>query len=381
MKKICMITTSDIDYDNRILNEAESLSRKYQVVILARQYSHGIIVKPKIFQIKRIDFKHLPIYKLNIFSSLFALMKAAWQTETDIYHAHDLDGLLCAMPAALLHRKTLIYDSHEVWSEIFPFSNLGALRWLFKPLEKFLMFKVKTGLTVNQVIANFLSKKYHKEFIAIYNTPKKDIQAKAPFSLRKKFPRKKIILQLGIVDEGRGLEQMIKAVKFLPQNYLVVFLGRGKLENQIKKMAEDLKLEKQVYVLPRVAPDEVVSTIKEVDLGLALTQKISLSYYYSSPNKLFQYIAAEVPILGSNFPEYKKIILQNNIGEVVNPANSKLIAQKIIKMLKPTAQKKYRRNLAGLSQAKYNWTIEEEKLLKFYRLLDSNRGNFTKVKL
>lgn len=374
--KICMVTTSDIDYDNRILNEAESLSKKYQVIILVREYSHGIGVKPKLFKIQRIGYQKWPIYKLNIFSSLFSLMLAAFRTETDIYHAHDLDGLLCAMPAALIHGKTLIYDSHEVWSEIFPFSNLGALRWVFKPLEKILMPKVKAGLTVNQVIADFLSKKYHKEFIAIYNTPKKNVQAKAPFSLRKKFPGKKIILQLGIVDEGRGLEQMIKAVKFLPQNYLVIFLGRGKLESQIKKMAKDLKLEKQIYVLPRVAPDEVVSTIKEVDLGLALTQKISLSYYYSSPNKLFQYIAAKVPILGSNFPEYKKIILQNNIGEVVNPANSKQIAQKIKKMLKTKNQKKYRRNLVGLAKTKYNWSIEETKLIKFYGLFDNNRGIF-----
>lgn len=366
IKKICMLTTSDIDYDSRILNEAETLAKKYQVLILARKYNHSPIVKHRYFRIKRVDYWKWPIYKFNIFSSLYTLAKIAFKENPDVYHAHDLDGLLCAMPAALFKRKILVYDSHEVWSEIFPFSNLGALRWLFKPLEKMLMFKVKAGLTVNQVIADFLSKKYRKKFIAIYNTPKKDVQVKAPFSLREKFSRKKIILQLGIVDEGRGLEQMIKAVKFLPQNYIVIFLGRGKLENQIKKMAKDLKLDKQIYILPRVAPDEIVNTICEADIGLALTQKISLSYYYSSPNKLFQYITAHVPILGSNFPEYKKIIVQNKIGEVVDPSKPKLIAQKIIIMLKASNLKKYRRNLVGLSEKKYNWSIEGKKLLEFY---------------
>lgn len=367
-----MLTTSDIDYDSRILNEAETLAQKYQVTILCRKYPHRPTINPKSFQIQRIDYWKLPFYQLNIFSSLYALMKASWKENPDVYHAHDLDGLLCAFPAALITRKILVYDSHEIWSEIYPFSNLGALRWLFKPLEKLLILKVKAGITVNQNIADFLNKKYHKSFIALYNCPPRVKQSKAPFSLKKIFPNKKIILQLGIVDEGRGLEQMIRAVKFLPNNYVVVFLGKGKLEDQIKKMAKKLNLENQIRVLPRVAPNEVVATIKEADLGLALTQKISLSYYYSSPNKLFQYIAAEVPILGSNFPEYKKIIVQNKIGEVVDPSKSKLIARKILIMLKASNLKRYHRSLVGLSGKKYNWTIESKKLLSFYQNLKTN---------
>lgn len=366
--KICMVTTSEIFYDNRILNEAETLSKKYEVTILARKYPRQKI-RGYNFKVKLIGYFELPIFQLNIFSSLFSLMKAAFKEKVDIYHAHDLDGLLCALPAAVVRRKILVYDSHEVWSEIFPFSNLGALRGTFKPLEKLLMFKVTSGITVNQTIADFLQRKYHKKFIAVYNIPSRNALAKAPFSFRKMFPEKKIILQLGIVDEGRGLEQMIRATRFLPKNFVVVFLGQGKLENQIKNMAQELQLEKQIQVLSRVAPDEVIATIKEVDLGLALTQKISLSYYYSSPNKLFQYIAAKVPILGSNFPEYKKIILKNGIGEVVDPSQPKLIAQKIIEMTKAINQKKYRHNLVGLAKTKYNWSIEEKKLIEFYQNL------------
>ena len=56
MKKICMVTTSDIDYDSRILNEAESLSKDYRIVILSRKYPHQNIIKPRYFQIKRIAY-------------------------------------------------------------------------------------------------------------------------------------------------------------------------------------------------------------------------------------------------------------------------------------------------------------------------------------
>lgn len=364
--KICMLTTSDIDFDSRILNEAETLSKRYELTILARHYSHRPLARPQSFKIKRIKFPTFKIYQLNIFSSLFALAKAAWQEKAAIYHAHDLDGLLCAFPTALLRGKILIYDSHEVWSEIFPFSNLGLLRRFFKPLERFLMLKVKAGITVNQAIADFLASKYGKNFLALYNLPLLKKEKVARVSLKKLFPGRKIILQLGIVDEGRGLEQIMAAAKLLPKGLIIVFLGKGKLEKKIFRLIRESHLEDKVFILPRVAPEEVVSAIGDVDLGLALTQKISLSYYYSSPNKLFQYLAAEIPILGSNFPEYKKIILANRIGEVVDPAEPKLIGQKIIFMLGRKQQEKYRRNLVGLAKAKYNWSVEEGKLLSFY---------------
>ena len=92
-------------------------------------------------------------------------MKMAFKENPDIYHAHDLDGLLCAFPATLIKRKILIYDSHELWSDTFPFANLRGIRWLLPLLEKLLIWRVKAGITVNQSLSKYLSPKYGKKFI------------------------------------------------------------------------------------------------------------------------------------------------------------------------------------------------------------------------
>ncbi|MEK7142616.1 MAG: glycosyltransferase [Patescibacteria group bacterium] len=368
MKKICMLTTSEIYHDSRILNEAETLTSKYQITILARKYPEQKPAPKFPFEIKIIGFANFKSFKLNIFSSLMSLAKAAFRENPDVFHAHDLDGLLCAFPAALIKRKILVYDSHELWSESYPFENLRGIKWLLPILERILIWKVKAGITVNQSIADYLEKKYHKQFIVLYNFPH-FLNKPADFVLKKRFPGEIIILHLGAADEGRGLEQILKAAKYLSSRYKIVFLGGGKTEKQIKKLATKLKLGEKTVFLPPVQPEKIVPTIHGADLGLALTEKKSLSYYLSLPNKIFYYIAAEMPVLGSNFPEFKKIIIKDKVGETVDPSKPQVIAQKIIRMTKEQNRQKYRGNLQGLAAKKYNWQIQCQTLVSFYQKL------------
>lgn len=366
-KKICMITTSNLAFDTRILNEAEVLAKDHDLTILTRKYSQNGIFKKRPFKVFQIDYLKPPIFILRILASLFSLTKAAFNQNPDIFHAHDLDGLLCAFLPALLKRKILIYDSHELWSELYPFSHIKGIRWLIKPLEKIAMTKVSQGITVNESIAKFLAKKYHREFLVLRNCMPVERKRKRSLYLREQFKDKIIILHLGSTGEGRGAEQIFKAASLLPVDFAVVFVGANKREKELRGMIEKLGLEKKIFLIPAVSPEEIVSVASEADLGLVLTQNISLSYYYSLPNKLFQYIAAEVPVLASNFPEYRKNILQNGIGEIVDPSHFYLISQKIIEMVKLKNQKRYRQNLRGLVKRKYNWEIESKKLLSFYK--------------
>lgn len=365
MTKICMLTTSRIEHDSRILNEAETLARDYNVTILARAYQKQKL-KNWPFKIKLIKFRKIPLGQLNIFSSLFSLISAALKEEADIYHAHDLDGLLCCFGAALLRRKTLIYDSHEFWSSTYPFSNLRGIHWLIPILEKILIFKIKAGITVNESIARLLEKKYHKKFLALYNYPKWT-EKKRSYSIKRKFPTKKIVLHLGADLEGRGFEQMIMAAKFLPENIIILFIRGGKIEGKLNDLIRREEAQDKIAILPPVLPDQIIPTISEADMALIMTQKISLSYYYSTPNKIFQYIKAKIPILASNFPEMKKIILPDKIGEVVDPSKPREIAKGIIKII--NNKEKYKNNLEKIAVQKYDWESEGQKLLNFYERL------------
>ena len=100
---------------------------------------------------------------------------------------------------------------------------------------------------------------------------------------------------------------------------------------------------------------------------MALTQKQSLSYYYSLPNKIFQYLRASIPILGSNFPEFEKIIMKEGIGEVISPSNPEKIAFKIKEMTEKPNFQKYHHRLKGLAKKKYNWQNQSQTLVRFYQ--------------
>ena len=361
--KICMLTTSDIRFDSRILNEAYSLSKKYHLTIISRV--EKIEKAPKYpFKVRFVSLPKLGLHQLNVIGSLFKLTCQAFQVNPQIYHAHDLDGLLCALLPALVKRKKLVYDSHELWTGLYNYKHLKGLQWLLPVLERFATRFVEKGITVNQTIAAILKKKYQKEFVVLQNVSKYQ-KIKKNLLLQKQFPGEILVLHIGTGHKGRGGQNMIKALKYLPTDISLVFLGSE--EDWLMNFAKELGLEKRVHFLQPVPPNEVVSVATSADLGLSLTENLAPSFYYSLPNKIFQYIAAGVPVLGSNFPEFKKVILENKIGEVVNPQYPQAIAKKIKIMLEPEKQKKYRVNLLGLAKNKYNWALEEKKLFSLYQ--------------
>lgn len=366
--KICMVTTSDLGHDNRILNEANTLALGFDITVLWREYKTDEKLNNIKYKSKMVSYRHFRFFLINILSSFWSITKAAFKENPDVYHTHDLDGLLCVFLPALIKRKTLVYDSHELWSDLPQHNNLKGIHWFLPLLERFLMLKVKYGITVNDSLAKYLEKKYHKPFLSLYNYPDISHRKASPYNLKKLYPGKKILLYLGNTLGGRGVEEVILSLKYLPVNIILVIVSNSS-NIVLKKIADEEGLSKRVYFLPAVMPNQIILTTTQTDIGLALTQNNSPSYYYSSPNKLFQYMAAEIPVLGSNFPEFKKFILKNNIGLVVSPNQPRMIAKKIIEMVKTQNQEKYRRNLIDLTKQEYSWEKESQKLIKFYENL------------
>jgi len=358
-----MVTTSNLDYDTRILSELKTMAPFYDITIITPGY-----YKPS----KKLPFKiKVSAYKFSKkinkdfarVANLTAIIRTARRENADIYHAHDLPGLWCAILAIGSRKKVLIYDSHELWSDVNLFGVWRALCWPFRLLEKILASRVTAIITVNDSIKSILEKKYHKPTLSIYNYP----LVKAAITLPAKLKTdKKIILYIGAFRKGRGLINVLQAAKQLDDSFQFIFIGYGRKEQEIRSTIKTLNLEKKVFVKPPLQPDELVQVIRKAHVGLCLIENTSLSYFYSSPNKLFQYIAAEIPILASDFPEQKKVVQENKIGEVVDPAEVSQIVQKIKLMTKRAQQVYYRRHLKGLAAQKYDWRSEEESLIKFY---------------
>lgn len=336
-----MASIRDLTYDSRVKNESETLEKIYDIKLIT----------PKSYQ--------------SIISGLWKMFSASWG-DFDAYHAHDIEALFCLYPAALVRRKILVYDSHEIWTRLHAFSNLKKIQWLFNLIEKIGVKKARLVITVNQSVAHYLKKRYHKPTVAIYNYPKKENVHSS--SLKKRYPGKKLIIYVGGFNEGRGLEETIEAAKFLPNDILIIFMGYGNWQGRIEDLIKKENLQKKVLILKPVPPEKVIGFIRGADLGLCLIQKTSLSYYYSSPNKIYQYVAAEIPILGSDFPEISAVVKKYQVGVVIEPNNPKMIAKKIIWMLESKRKQKYQNNLKNIKN-KFTWEEEEKKLVKIYEKL------------
>lgn len=371
-----MITTSDINFDSRIINEAKTLSKRYQITIISRKFSSKPIYLNKNIIFKKIAYKKYSINFLTLINYFWKISRAVFKESPDYFHSHDLDGLLLGFMPAIFKRKILIYDSHELWSKLPSHVNLKGIKWLLHPLEKIAMLKVKSGITVNDSIANVLHKKYHKQFLTLRNLPSIKLKLQGKSIFKKVLKDQKNLLFLGRPAKWRGAEQIIEAMKLLPQYYCLYFLGCSKLDKGLNQKILKYNLKKQVILLEALEPRSLINKIRGADIGIALTQNVSLSYYLSLPNKIFQYLAAEIPILGSNFPEFKNVIIKNRIGEVADPANIEEIIRKIISMNKKENQKKYHRNLKELGLKKYNWETEAQKLVSFYEKLDQSNSKF-----
>ncbi len=310
-----------------------------------------------------------------------AAFRTAKKNPSDIYHAHDLNTLLAGYLAKKRLGGKLVYDSHELYVErnTLPKPAPRAKKvvgWL----EGFLLKEVDEVITVNKSIAKELKKRYKIKLPAVVmNTPKYNLVEK-PKSLRLELgisAGEKIIIYSGSITFNRGLEQLIESLQFL-ENYSLVLMGFGReayLED-LKNVARKAGVENRLYFFGPVPHEEVPVYVAGADVGAAPILNASLSYYLCSPNKLFEFIQAGIPAVGSNFPELSSVIEGNKIGYTFDPEDPKDIAKAVEKIFAdPKKYQQMKKNTQEVAKI-YNWEKEQEKLIKIYndlKLASSSR--------
>ena len=88
----------------------------------------------------------------------------------------------------------------------------------------------------------------------------------------------------------------------------------------------------------------------------------------AQPNKMFEYMSAGIPVIASHFPLWREIIEDNQCGLLVDPLNPEAIANAIDYLINnPQEARSMGQNGRRAVEEKYNWTIEQQKLLEFYQ--------------
>lgn len=366
--KIMFLSLSSLDNDSRILKEINTLiNYGYKVGALSVNSERRFTFEnncinhnsKKIFGIPGIA---LLLLYLRIIKKCITFSK-----EIDIYHCNDLNTLPIGVFVKLfLKRKVkLVYDAHEFEPNQKPNQNKLSIKLLMN-IERLLIKFADAVITVNDSIANEYVKLYKiKKPALVLNCPiYQEIKKQNIFREKLNIDKEKIIfLYQGGLYTGRGLENLIEAFKKINDtNKVLVFLGYGPLQQEIKKISERFQ---NIFYHPAVSPDVLLNYTSSADVGLCLIENNCLSYYYCLPNKVFEYILAGLPVIVSNMPEMRKLIENNKIGIITKGNDTDSIIE-AIKEINSEDIPRYKKNFNHLAKI-YTWGQQEKVLLDIYK--------------
>ena len=346
--------------DQRVYKVSKTLYELgYDILLIGRKLPNSLPLKRsyKTYRMQLLfnkGFLFYAEYNLRLFFKLLF-------TKKDVLLANDLDTLLPNYLISRLQRKKLVYDSHELFTEVPELINRPKVQKIWLRIEQKILPKLKNTYTVCQSIADYYNDKYNTDFKVVRNLPEKSTIkiAKFPFEVK----NEKVIIYQGALNIGRGLELMIDTIQHL-ENIILVIIGDGDISNQLKQQVIDLNLENKVKFLGRITPKELRTITPLADLGISIEEDLGLNYHFALPNKIFDYIQAEIPILVSDLPEMKGIVNAYKTGEVIIDRGSKELANQIKNIL-VKEKISWKCNLKTASE-ELIWESEKEKLVAFF---------------
>lgn len=311
-----------------------------------------------------------PFAFLNYYFRAWAIIK---NKQIDVYHCHDLNTLLLGYLAKHNNNKVkLIYDAHELSTEVAYIPWHEKLIW--RKLERCLIRQADTVITPGVYRAKYFVEKYGIPMPeVVINCPAAVKQTQHSNYLRDQTciqDTEPIILYQGGLISGRGLHNLILAMASIERGILV-FMGWGIIEDDLKNLVKQHNLQDRVFFVPPVAPEQVVKHIAPADLGVVIYRFTGLNNYYASPNKLYEYINAGLPVVSSNFPALKDIVDEYKIGETFDPENPGSIAQTINSILSDIKKLERFKINAKKAAGIFNWENESLKLIKIYERLSN----------
>ena len=145
----------------------------------------------------------------------------------------------------------------------------------------------------------------------------------------------------------------------------------------VRRRSPGATLGRPAHVLEPVPPAELLSWVASADVGGVLIQKSTLNHYLSTPNKLFECLAAGVPVVASDFPTMRRIVVEDpgTPGGGLRPSRVDDVAAelRLILGLEAAAARSLRDRCAAAAQSRWNWEAESVALTSCTRTSSANR--------
>ncbi len=369
MQTAIISVINDLNTDVRVHKNCMVLKELgYNVILFGREKKISVAmeerpyktIRKKMFFEKKIWF--YAEYNIRLF--FFLLFK-----KPSILVSNDLDTLFPNFIISKIKKVPLIYDSHEYFTEMPEVINRKIVKKTWEKLEKFIFPNLKNEIiTVNESIANLYEKKYNKKLFVVRNIPElnKTIRIKSREELNLPIDKKIIILQGAGININRGAEEAIEAMKYV-ENAILLIIGGGEVFEDLFLLPKKFNIENKVVFIKKLPYKELIQYTFNSNLGLTLDKDTNINYKYSLPNKLFDYINAQIPILSSNLIELRNIISKYNIGTFIESHSPIEIAEKINKIIfDEKIYNEYKENLK-IAVNELTWEKEKHVLINIYK--------------
>lgn len=384
-----MLVDNAFTDDQRVFRAASSLARKgFDLTVLAVQGPglpeaesvDGVRIR-RVFSPATFDVKR-PSYLRS--------QAQRWAAERfSVLHCHDHWMLHLGVQIKRLCPETiLIYDSHELFHR-WPLNLAQDIDWFMKfksiVVRKYLVWRERANarhldylITVNESIAQQLGEYFRlrTQPLVIRNVPALESYRSAGQLIRERFGipvNHKVLVFIGAFLHARTLnvEAVIDEVGNAPELALVLISGEGSTKEEVVAHVQRRGY-KNIFFHPRLAPGDIIAHLSSCDVGLVPTWNPGdLSYWLALDNKLFQYIMAELPVLATAQPEYRKVVERYGVGVCVNPDRPGAYLEGLRTIIGSYAP--FKENVRRAKMV-LNWELEQHTLLEFYRKLEYRVG-------
>ncbi|MEA2607470.1 MAG: hypothetical protein QOI00_2227, partial [Chloroflexota bacterium] len=313
----------------------------------------------------------------------FPLRPMAWAAgvvevaePADLWHGMWAGSLPALARLRARHGGRTIYDSRDIYLHARFFSQMGSLRRaLYQRLERRWAQAADAVLTVNEPYADILT-----ESLRI---PRPEIVMNCPVRWQPPEPRPDLIrervglpaatavvLYQGNLMTERGIEESMVAIQDVP-NAALALLGYGGLRAQIAAAVARPPLAGRVFLLDAVPPSELLRWTASADVMLMAIQPTTLNHRHTTPQKLFEALAAGVPIVASDLPAMAAVVTETGAGVLCDPTSPASIAAAIrsILDLAPAERHALRTRALRAAHDRYNWERQTDVLFRLYRRL------------
>jgi glycosyltransferase involved in cell wall biosynthesis len=296
----------------------------------------------------------------------------------DVWHLHDMTGMVAVAPR-LGRGASFVYDAHELFLETGTALRLpGLVRRLIRAYERRLVARASAVVTVNDALAGVLSRRYRpRRILAVHNCPGRwTPPTPRPQALREAARvtgGSPIVLYHGALSVNRGIEQLMEAL-LEPglETAHVVLLGYGTMREHYLALAADTRWSERVHLLDPVSPAELLRWVASADVGAMPIQPTTLNHRLSTPNKLFECLAAGVPVVVSDFPSMRQIVEGDPagpLGVVCDPSSVRAVAGALRSLLEleADATAALQARCLAAARGRWNWETQAAGLIALYR--------------